>query len=472
MNVLLLLVDSLRARSLRAFAGSGAATPFMDSLSERAVRFDRAYATECWTLPTHMSMFTGLLPSAHQAHFQTMGYRQGHRTIAERLDARGFHTEIVTRNPIFDGRLPGVTRGFRHSTRLFAERRRLDPLALLLGMSKPRFRRQVRNSGFFHPDQRESAAFLAEFARTTLPADARVLQHALDRIDALRTSRRPWFLFCNLFDVHAPYCPSDDSLFGRTGSPRDLLDNLLSLYCVAKIGSHAYLRNGFQMPDAGREALLSRYHRAIELMDAKLERFFRAAWDEGLLDDTLVILTSDHGEAFGEHDLYLHDASVYETHAHVPLWACHPTLAPGAVSEPVSTAELFALIRQAALEDRFDGTVLDAAHRKRRPPVVIEHFYYPHVHDVQPRHGRNLAAVLAGDRKVVSRGQGLECFAVTPGGQEEPVDAADAAGFLACAADGARREDLLAQSLHHLSRFGERGPLAGAARPLSSSSPG
>jgi arylsulfatase A-like enzyme len=70
MNVLLLVVDSLRLRSL--FGDGGARTPFLARLGEEAVYFRRGYATECWTLPSHASMFTGLLPSEHGAHFQTM----------------------------------------------------------------------------------------------------------------------------------------------------------------------------------------------------------------------------------------------------------------------------------------------------------------------------------------------------------------------------------------------------------------
>jgi len=65
--------------------------------------------------------------------------------------------------------------------------------------------------------------------------------------------------------------------------------------------------------------LLGRYQRAIELMDEKLADFYGAASAGGLLDDTLLVVTSDHGEAFGEHGLYFHDASVFDTHLHVPL---------------------------------------------------------------------------------------------------------------------------------------------------------
>src|SRR5574340_864468 len=117
MNVILLVIDSLRAASL-ALEGDRPdlpQTPFLAWLSRTTQYFRRAYATECWTLPTHLSLFTGLMPSEHQAHFQTMAYAQPAPTVAEVLASAGFHTELITRNFVFDGTIPGVTRGFERT---------------------------------------------------------------------------------------------------------------------------------------------------------------------------------------------------------------------------------------------------------------------------------------------------------------------------------------------------------------------
>src|SRR5437899_12311476 len=112
MNIVLVVVDSFRASALRAAAPGAPRTPFFERLGRETLHFRRAHASECWTLPTHMSMFTGLLPSEHGAHFQTMAYRQPAPTIAELLRDAGYHTEILTRNTLFDGTVPGATRGF------------------------------------------------------------------------------------------------------------------------------------------------------------------------------------------------------------------------------------------------------------------------------------------------------------------------------------------------------------------------
>src|SRR5258706_14502978 len=120
MNIVLLVIDSLRAKSLGAAGAATLQTPFFDALNAEAVAFRRAYATECWTLPAHLSMFTGLLPSEHGAHFQTMAYARTAPTIAEILGAAGYHTELVTRNFVFDGTIPGAPRGFQRQSRPLA----------------------------------------------------------------------------------------------------------------------------------------------------------------------------------------------------------------------------------------------------------------------------------------------------------------------------------------------------------------
>ena len=308
MNVLLLVVDSLRARSLSLDGRDPTLprTPFLAGFARESVSFTRAYATECWTLPA----YTGTGP-----------------TVAEILSAAGYHTEVITRNSIFDGSIPGITRGFRENTRVFSSCSGLNPLSLMLAMSKPRFRRQILSTGFFHPRQRESRAFVTAFARATVPADREALAHVLAVITRCHAQRQPYFVFCNLYDVHAPYPPALRSIFRPLRHPANWPEAAVMPFVLPTLGGHVYLREGFRLSTLSRRMLLGRYHTAIELMDAKLAGFYEAARHAGALDDTLVILTSDHGEAFGEHDLYLHDASVYDVNLHVPSF--RPPSAPG-----------------------------------------------------------------------------------------------------------------------------------------------
>ena len=452
MNVVLVIIDCLRACSLES--PDGPRTPFLDQLGTETIRFRHAYTTECWTLPAHCSMFTGLLPSEHGAHFQTMGYAGTAPTLAELLAAARYHTEIVTRNSIFDGTLPGITRGFRANTRVMAEiPRRLDPLTLLIALSKPRVRRLIKTSGFFHALQRENRSFLTTLARMGIPADRRVLEYALERMADLRRQGRPYFLFLNLYDVHAPYSPTLTSPLRSFRSLRGALENLWLPWVLPRVSGHAYLRPGFRLSERSRRMLLGRYHRAIELMDGKLRDFHTAARGANLLDDTLLVVTSDHGEAFGEHGLYFHDASVYDTHLQVPLWIHHPAQSPAVVDDVVSTRDLFRLLRAVGLGHGLAGTVLDPQARGARPVALAEHFHYPHTDGLLPRYTQNLAAAVVGTRKMIVRREGPEHYDLG----RDPGEMAPSGGTVADFEAACRREGLPASAIStaaaHLRRW-------------------
>jgi arylsulfatase A-like enzyme len=454
MNIVLVVVDSLRACSLRRGTGAGPSTPFLELLATETSAFRRAYASECWTLPAHMSMFTGLLPSEHGAHFQTMAYRGSAPTIAEVLAARGYHTEVITRNSLFDETVPGVTRGFQVNTRVLADLGwSATPFALLLALAKPRVRRLIESSGFFSVLQKQNRNFLFTLARLGIPADQAVLARALEVMERQRKAHRPYFLFLNLYDVHAPYSPSLRSPLRPWRSLRGAVENAMLTWVLPKVSSHAYLRAGFSMSDPSRRMLLRRYHRAIELMDAKLGAFYTAASGAGLLDDTLLVLTSDHGEAFGEQELYFHDASVYDTHLHVPLFIHHPTLSPRVTDDVVATRDLFALLRAVGLDLGLAGTLLDPSARAARPVALAEHFHYPHTTGLLDRYKQNIAAAIVGRRKLVVRREGLLQYDLERDPDEHDPEPSTVMDFAAaCRRDGTPARTV-ATATAHLQRW-------------------
>jgi hypothetical protein len=437
MNIVLIVVDSLRACSLGGGAGKPR-TPFLDHLSRATLHFRRAYASECWTLPSHMSMFTGLLPSEHGAHFQTMAYRQSAPTLAELLAAAGYHTEVVTRNSLFDGTIPGATRGFHVNTRILADLGWMaSPFAFLFALAKPRVRRLIETSGFFGLVQKQNREFLLTLARLGIPADRAVVTRLLELLERHRRDSTPCFLFANLYDVHAPYSPSPASPLRSWRAPGGWIENFVLPGLLTKVSSHSYLRPGFALSEANRRRLVGRYHAAIELMDAKLATFVENARRTGLLDDTLLVITSDHGEAFGEHDLYFHDASVYDTHLHVPLWIHHPDLAPAIVDDVVSTRDLFTLFRAVGTGAGLGGTLLDPAARAARPVALAEHFHYPHTRGLLERYTHDIAAAVVGGRKLlVGRGEVLHYDLARDPWEQSPEPSTIVAFESACRRDG------------------------------------
>jgi arylsulfatase A-like enzyme len=289
-----------------------------------------------------------------------------------------------------------------------------------------------------------------------LPADVKALDHVVERARSMLRAAEPFFLFCNLFDVHAPYSPSNESMFRPVATVHDLIENALAPIALARIGRHEYLRPGFRMRDRMQEALRSRYQRAVELMDEKLERFWHEAERARILDDTCVILCSDHGEAFGEHGLYLHDASVYQTHLHVPLWVHHPDVPPHEVEDVVSLRSLFDLIRAVGLGEPLQGTLLSEGYRSERAVALAQHYHYPHVRGAHPRYRQEIMAAISRETKVVLRREGVEWYRLS----DDAAERAPTIRGLADFGDVCRREGApsgaVAAAVDALSTWGAR----------------
>lgn len=401
MDLLFLVVDSLRAQPFAD--GRVAATPFLDGLRGRWSCFSQAYATDCWTLPSHASMFTGLMPSEHGAHFQNLAYGGRAPTLAELLSAAGYETELVTRNFVFDGTIPGIARGFARRTRVCARRRYLDPTALLIAASKPRFRRHLRNTGFFPRCGWENGGFLARFAASLYPADERLLAYLVRRLRYNRRRGRRSFLFANLYDVHAPYPPRGHSLTSGWRSWNDCFDNFRAPWALSRLGEHRYLKRGFAIPDSTADLLRRRYRAAVQSMDEKLAHFFDELSDHGLLDETAIVLTSDHGEGFGEHGLFLHDGSLFDTHVRVPLWLFVPGQTPSLIERVVSTRHLAETVL-GVLDGEKAPAILSSEYVERHGLAFAQHYRYPHLSDVAEDYTANqFAAVSEGGLKVVRR---------------------------------------------------------------------
>jgi arylsulfatase A-like enzyme len=311
-NVLLLIWDTVRASSLSVYGDTARTTPGLGAMAERGVVFEEAFSTAPWTLPSHAAMFTGLNGSLQSSDWK-FPLDETPPVLAEQLRSRGYVTGGFVANLSATGFATGLGRGF---VRYEDTKRTVDevllsstfgqrtPIETFVNWRSEGLRQAVRqavsraswhNSSYQTHDQKPASEVAEQF---------------LDWESGI--AGRPWFAFLNLFDAHAPYRPPMQyrQMFDRTG-------RVYGRY----LGSIRYIDD------------------VMAMLVAELDR-------RGRLANTIVVVTSDHGEQFGEHGLNAHGNSLYREVLRVPLLIMAPGRAPSGVrvSSAVSLRDVSATI--------------------------------------------------------------------------------------------------------------------------------
>ncbi len=311
-NVLLLVLDTVRALSLSAYGYGRPTSPVLAALAAKGVRFDLAVAPAPWTLPTHASIFTGRYPHELSAGWSTP-MDGTFPTLAERLTSVGYATAGVAANLHYCSYEFGVTRGFgyyRDYDVSVNEMWRSSALSSALGLWLVQ-----RLGGYSAPGRlfadRMNERMLAWFDN-----------------DRLRDPKQPFFAFMNYYDAHGPYdppAPFDTMFSGREPPTRDS-------------GSRDFTKEEV-------DGLLDAYDASIAYLDQQLGELFAALEQRGLLRNTIVIVTSDHGEEFNEHGQMNHGNTLYFPSLHVPLIVSGAGIPEGvSVGQPVTLRDLPATV--------------------------------------------------------------------------------------------------------------------------------
>ena len=307
-NVIVIVVDTLRADHLSTYGYERETSPFLDNLAAEGVRFDNAISPSSWTQPSHASMLTGRYTYEHQAETKPLDDRFA--TLGEVMQANGYRTAAFSGNTLFFTRRQGFGRGFQH----FEDNYQSLPDVFL-------------NSSLYgyildYYGLRKALKYEGVPYRRAAPD---INQSALNWI---AQSGKPFFLFINYFDVHDPYTPPEPYLnqYGQTQG--GLINGFVERY----------------HPELTPEQLQSEidaYDGSINYVDDQIKDLFGELEQRGLLENTIVVVTSDHGESLGEHGLLQHSASLYRQEIHVPLIVWGAGVPAGKVMDtPVSTIAL------------------------------------------------------------------------------------------------------------------------------------
>ena len=295
-NVLLIVLDTVRADHLDLYGYSRPTFALTAKFLSDGLVFDRATSNGTYSLPSHASLFTGQLPSAHGARSVLGGDTSYGRvwpeleTIASSLGARGYRTAGVSANDIFLAEWTGLQKGFDTFSASAPRALRFAPLSTVVRRLISRTLRSRRP-----PASNWSAEQVTNAA-----------------IDIVSQKSEPFFLFLNYFDAHDPH---------------------------VQMGSPPWL-------DPKSTAPADLYDTEIAYIDAQIARLLTSLREGGHLDRTLVILAADHGEYFGEHGLRGHPAGIYEQSTHVPLVLRLPGVVPqGRTGRRTGLHEVFRMVR-------------------------------------------------------------------------------------------------------------------------------
>lgn len=292
-NLLLVTIDTLRADHLGCYAPAGPTlTPNIDALAARAALFEHASAAAPVTQPSLASLLTGRYPGSHPVRFNGMRLPGDVPVLAESLAAAGYGTGAFYGNVLLAPG-SGLERGFQAYT---------------------------------------------SFVSLAGPSDARGAEQARGWLSWPQPE--PWFLWVHFMDPHGPYQAEPLPRAGGDSLPDTVLPVSPTNYGLGVIPKYQALPG----LDRARD-YRSRYRGEVRFTDEQVGRLLATLDQLDLRQRTVVVLTADHGESLGEHDLYFqHGWFLFDDSARVPLLVHVPGVAPRRVSEPVSLVDLMPTI--------------------------------------------------------------------------------------------------------------------------------
>jgi len=312
-NVVLVVMDTARAKETVPVDPEH--TPTLGSLAERGTEFTHAYTSSPWTLPSHVSLFTGLYTAAHGAHGGHTYLDVDHETLPEAFQSAGYETVGISNNCWITGEF-GFDRGFETFrkgwqylqsdvdtgaiVRAHGVSERLTALKEQLTAGNPAV--TLANVAYERYLCRDDGA-----ARTTRWID----DWLADR--QRNGDNRPFFLFCNYIEPHIEYDP-----------PRDYAERFLS---ADELSEATQLRQDPRAFDVGEyeltetecELLRGLYRGELAYVDSQLDAVRTALQDADEWENTIFVVLGDHGENIGEYGFFGHQYNLHETVVHVPL---------------------------------------------------------------------------------------------------------------------------------------------------------
>ena len=377
-NILFLVLDTQRADRLSCYGYPVETSPHIDKFAAESTLFTRAIAPAQWTIPSHASMFTGLYPPQHSLWQLDSVLPEIIPTLAERLQQAGYFTACFSNNAMVGILNNGLERGFQEIVNYagvhYQQKNQKDKSALrslfdksLAQVEQSSVAKKIALSPLFKPLSDMIYLHKVNAKGNTAQSLTDAAQLLIDRSRLARN--QPLFVFINLMETHTPYYPPTWAI--EKFAPqlhRQQIDIFLKQF-------NSDMKS---LPDVLTEpinpeykAMLDElYNAEVAVQDAQLGIFLDRLQRTGVLQDTFVIIVSDHGDHLGEKQLLGHRYGVFEELIHVPLLIMDPQdqFPPGvAWKSPVSTRRIFHTLLAVARAATPAEEVLSLAQSEDKP---------------------------------------------------------------------------------------------------------
>ena len=277
-NVILITADTLRADYLHCYGNNRIGTPNIDKLAREGILFRNCFCQSTTTNPSHASILTSLYPKDHRVYLNTDYLPEDVRMISEYMRDAGFNTVGAVSAPHLNPEVSGFGRGF----------------STFISCQGPQATASQTNQNVL--------SWLRE------------------------NSRSKFFMWLHYFDPHTPYTPP--TAFGQgyyEGDPRDPRHTSMAEVAYPRRWEKNAALMEWLKGVTDIQFPIAQYMGEISYLDAQIGAVIAALYDQGVQGNTMIIFTSDHGEALGEHHIYFAHAGLYEATVRVPLIVWYPS---------------------------------------------------------------------------------------------------------------------------------------------------
>ncbi len=287
-NVVIIILDAARPDHFGCYGDDRGMTPYIDDFARESLMFRNAICAAPYTIASVASIFSGLVPESHGVRYYESVFPENIDTLQEAFKRSGYFTLVMSGNPFITYKL-GMTRGFDEEIYL-----------------------------------RTKAAKAANLSTMDLEALERGVRMAAD-------SGKPAYIFCHFLPPHWPYNPpppfNGEYITGDTIT-RDERRLMRS-------------RHGVNPSDPAVSRLHNYYMNNVLYADHITHQLLDMLKEHGLYEDSLIIVTADHGEAFADHGLLGHGNTIYDEALLLPFIVRVPGIGPGEVKAQIGLIDLF-----------------------------------------------------------------------------------------------------------------------------------